>query len=66
MQEHCKLRHNRRQDKTTAAIINDSYKYLMELMTNGFVVVTDPIKYAQDQMKRLNKTEKQYNTARLY
>ena len=39
------------------ALINDSYKYLMDLTTNG-VVVTDAIKYVQGQMNHLNKTEK--------
>ena len=39
------------------ALINDSYKYLMDLTTNG-VVVTDAIKYVQDQMNQLNKSEK--------
>jgi hypothetical protein len=39
------------------AIINDSYKYLMDLTTNG-VVITDAIKYVRSQMDHLNKTEK--------
>jgi hypothetical protein len=39
------------------ALINDCYKYLMDLTTNG-VVVTDAIKYVQGQMDHLNKTEK--------
>ena len=39
------------------ALINDSYKYLMDLTTNG-VVVTDAIKYVQGQMDHLNKSEK--------
>ena len=39
------------------ALINDSYKYVMDLTTNG-VVVTDAIKYVQGQMNHLNKTEK--------
>ena len=39
------------------ALINDSYKYLMDLTTNG-VVVTDAIKYVQGQMDQLNSTEK--------
>lgn len=38
------------------ALINDSYKYLMDLTTNG-VVVTDAIKYVQGKVYRLNKTE---------
>src|SRR5215204_1086326 len=40
------------------ALISDSYKYLMDLMTNG-VVVTDAIKYVQGKMDHLNKTEKE-------
>jgi prefoldin subunit 5 len=47
-------------DKTklqAMAIINDSYKYIMDLTTNG-VVVTDAIKYVQGKMDHLNKTEK--------
>ena len=47
-------------DKTklqATAIINDSYKYLMDLATNG-VVITDAIKYVQGKMDHLNKTEK--------
>ena len=47
-------------DKTklqATAIINDSYKYIMDLTTNG-VVVTDAIKYVQGQMDHLNKSEK--------
>ena len=39
-----------------SALINDSYKYLMDLTTNG-VVVTDAIKYVQGQMDQLNKSE---------
>jgi hypothetical protein len=39
------------------ALINDSYKYLMDLTTNG-VVITDAIKYVQGQMDHLNKSEK--------
>jgi hypothetical protein len=39
------------------ALINDSYKYLMDLTTNG-VVVTDAVKYIQGQMDHLNKTKK--------
>jgi hypothetical protein len=39
------------------ALINDSYKYIMDLTTNG-VVVTDAIKYVQGQMDHLNTTEK--------
>jgi hypothetical protein len=39
------------------ALINDSYKYLLELTTYG-VVVTDTIKYVQGQIDHLNnKTE---------
>ena len=47
-------------DKTklqATAIINDSYKYIMDLTTNG-VVVTDAIKYVQGQMNHPNKEEK--------
>jgi len=47
-------------DKTklqATAIINDSYKYLMDLTTNG-VVVTDAIKYIQGKMNHLNNQEK--------
>jgi hypothetical protein len=39
------------------ALINDSYKYVMDLTTNG-VVVTDAIKYVQGQIDYLNKSEK--------
>ena len=39
------------------ALINDSYKYVMDLTTNG-VVVTDAIKYVQGQMDHLNKSKK--------
>ena len=39
------------------ALINDSYKYVMDLTTNG-VVVTDAINYVQGQMDHLNKSEK--------
>jgi hypothetical protein len=39
------------------ALINDSYKYVMDLTTNS-VVVTDAIKYVQGQMDHLNKSEK--------
>ena len=39
------------------ALINDSYKYVMDLTTNG-VVVTDAIKYVQGQMNHLNNSEK--------
>ena len=35
---------------------NDSYKFLIDLTTNG-VVITDAIKYVQGQMDHLNKTE---------
>ena len=38
------------------AVINDSYKFLIDLTTNG-VVITDAIKYVQGQMDHLNKTE---------
>jgi hypothetical protein len=43
-------------DKTelqATAIINDCYKYIMDLTTNG-VVVTDAIKFVQGQMDHLN------------
>ena len=39
------------------ALVNDSYKYLMELTTNG-VVITDAIKYVQGKMDHLNNQEK--------
>jgi hypothetical protein len=39
------------------ALVNDSYRYLMELTTNG-VVVTDAIKYVQGKMDHLNNQEK--------
>jgi hypothetical protein len=47
-------------DKTklqATAIINDSYKYIMDLTTNG-VVITDAIKYVQGKMDHLNGQEK--------
>lgn len=39
------------------SLLNDCYKYKMELATNG-VVVTDAIKYVQGQMEHLNTTER--------
>jgi hypothetical protein len=39
------------------ALVSDSYKYLMDLTTNG-VVITDAIEYVQSQIAQLNKTEK--------
>jgi hypothetical protein len=39
------------------SLINDCYKYIMDLTTNG-VVITDAIKYAQGQMNHLNNQEK--------
>ena len=45
-------------NKLQALLISDSYKYLMDLTTNG-VVVTDAIKYVQGKMDHLNKTEKE-------
>src|SRR5215216_6723987 len=39
------------------ALVNDSYKYIMDLTTNG-VVVTDAIKYVQGKMDHLNTQEK--------
>jgi hypothetical protein len=39
------------------AIVNDCYKYIMDLTTNG-VVITDAIKYVQGKMDHLNKIEK--------
>jgi hypothetical protein len=39
------------------ALINDSYKYLTDLTTNG-VVITDAIKYVQGQMDYLNKSDR--------
>src|SRR5215211_3534123 len=39
------------------ALVSDSYKYLMDLTTNG-VVITDAIKYVQGQMEYLNAAEK--------
>jgi len=47
-------------DKTklqATAIINDSYKYLMGLTTNG-VVITDAIRYAQGKADHLKSGEK--------
>jgi ribose 5-phosphate isomerase RpiB len=38
-------------------LINDLYKYLMELTTNG-VIVTDAIRYVQSKMDHLNTAEK--------
>jgi hypothetical protein len=38
------------------SLINDCYKYLMDLTTNG-VVVTDAIKYVQGKMDHLNTQE---------
>jgi hypothetical protein len=39
------------------ALVNDSYRYLMDLTTNG-VVITDAIKYVQGQMDHLSTQEK--------
>ena len=39
------------------AIVNDCYKYIMDLTTGG-IIVTDAIKYVQGQMDHLNTTEK--------
>jgi hypothetical protein len=39
------------------ALVSDSYKYLMDLTTNG-VVTTDAIKYVQGKMDYLNDQEK--------
>jgi uncharacterized membrane protein YukC len=40
------------------SLINDCYKYQMDLTTNG-VVITDAIKYVNSKMDHLNTTEKQ-------
>jgi hypothetical protein len=48
-------------DKTklqATAIINDSYKNVMDLTTNG-VVITDAIKYVNGKMEHLNNQEKE-------
>jgi hypothetical protein len=39
------------------ALINDCYKYIMDLTTNG-VVITDAIKFIQSQMDNSNNQEK--------
>ena len=39
------------------ALVSDSYKYLMDLTTNG-VVITDAIKYVQCKMDNLSTQEK--------
>lgn len=39
------------------AIINDSYKYIMDLNTNGMVII-EAIKYVQGKMDHLNAAEK--------
>jgi Trp operon repressor len=39
------------------AIINDSYKYVMDLTTNG-IVVTDAIKYVNSKMNHLKTEQK--------
>jgi hypothetical protein len=39
------------------AQLTDGYKYIMELTTGG-VIITDAIKYVQDQMEHLNNQEK--------
>jgi IS30 family transposase len=47
-------------DKTrlqALSLINDCYKYIMDLTTNG-VVVTDAIKYVEGKMDHLNNQEK--------
>jgi hypothetical protein len=47
-------------DKTrlqALSLINDCYKYIMDLTTNG-VVITDAIKYVQSQLDNRSMTEK--------
>jgi hypothetical protein len=47
-------------NKTTLqalALINDCYKYIMDLTTNA-VVITDAIKFVQGEMNHLNKQKK--------
>jgi hypothetical protein len=47
-------------DKTklqATAIINDSYKYVMDLTTNG-VVVTDALKYVTQKTEQVNTLQK--------
>jgi prefoldin subunit 5 len=39
-------------------LINDCYKYIMDLTTNG-VVVTDAIKFVQNKLDYLNTAEKE-------
>ena len=49
-------------DKTklqATAIINDSYKYLMDLTTNG-VVITDAIKYVQGKLDYLTTSRREH------
>ena len=52
-------------DSTTAvnrlqaiALLNDKYKYVMDLTTTNGLVVTDAIKYVQGQMDHLPSQEK--------
>ena len=39
------------------SLINDCYKYLMDLMTNG-VVVTDAIKFVTQKQEQINTLQK--------
>ena len=40
------------------ALLNDKYKYVMDLTTTNGLVVTDAIKYVQGQMDHLPSQEK--------
>ena len=46
-----------------SALINDSYKYVMDLTTNG-VVVTDAIKFVQTNKEKLRMSTKEDNSGK--
>ena len=45
------------------ALINDCYKYIMDLTTNG-VVITDAIKFVQTNKEKLSMSTKEENTGK--
>ena len=42
-----------------AALANDCYKYIMDLTTNGVVVITGAIKFVQTNKERLTMSKKE-------
>ena len=47
----------------TLALINDCYKYIMDLITNG-VVITDAIKFVQSNKDKLTMSSKEDNNSK--